>query len=66
MTNRNTQRTEMVDSRRDFFSKANNLTLGTATTVPPGYPGAVHICPNIYTTPYELDLFVAAMKELAA
>ncbi len=35
-------------------------------TVPPGYPGAVRICPNIYTTPYELDLFVAAMKELAA
>ena len=35
-------------------------------TVPPGYPGAVRICPNIYTTPYELDLFVQAMKELAA
>ena len=35
-------------------------------TVPPGYPGAVRICPNIYTTPYELDAFVAAMKELAA
>ena len=35
-------------------------------TVPPGYPGAVRICPNIYTIPYELDAFVAAMKELAA
>ena len=35
-------------------------------TVPPGYPGAVRICPNIYTIPYELDMFVAAMKELAA
>ena len=35
-------------------------------TVPPGYPGAVRICPNIYTTLYELDAFVAAMKELAA
>ena len=35
-------------------------------TVPPGYPGAVRICPNIYTTRYELDAFVAAMKELAA
>ncbi len=35
-------------------------------TVPPGYPGAVRICPNLYTTLCELDAFVAAMKELAA
>ena len=31
-----------------------------------GYPEAVRICPNIHTMPYELDAFVAAMKELAA
>ena len=35
-------------------------------TVPPGFPGAVRICPNIYTRIYELDQFVAAMKALAA
>ena len=35
-------------------------------TVSPGYPGAVRISPNIYTSIGELDRFVAAMKELAA
>ena len=35
-------------------------------TVSPGYPGAVRICPNIYSSIGELDHFVAAMKELAA
>ena len=35
-------------------------------TVSPGYPGAVRISPNIYTSIVELDRFVAAMKELAA
>ena len=35
-------------------------------TVSPGYPGAVRICPNIYSSVDELDRFVAAMKELAA
>ena len=34
-------------------------------TVAPGYPGAVRISPNIYTTLNELDAFVAAIKELA-
>jgi selenocysteine lyase/cysteine desulfurase len=35
-------------------------------TVSPGYPGAVRVCPNIYSSIGELDRFVAAMKELAA
>jgi selenocysteine lyase/cysteine desulfurase len=35
-------------------------------TIPPGYPGAVRISPNIYASIGELDHFVAAMKELAA
>jgi len=35
-------------------------------TVPPGYPGAVRISPNIYASTDELDQFVMAMKELAA
>ena len=35
-------------------------------TVAPGYPGAVRICPNIYSSIGELDRFVAAMRELAA
>lgn len=34
-------------------------------TVAPGYPGAVRICPNIYSSVGELDRFVAAMKDLA-
>jgi selenocysteine lyase/cysteine desulfurase len=34
-------------------------------TVAPGYPGAVRISPNIYTSIGELDYFVTAIKELA-
>lgn len=34
-------------------------------TVAPGYPGAVRVCPNIYSSIGELDRFVAAMRALA-